>query len=969
MGRIISAAGALGAGLILTGASWAQDAKPNPVMTAIDYFSPDDIQQQPLELIIETLDINVELAAGYAETTTEISFRNPTDDQLEGQFVLDLPDGAFVTGYGLDIDGRMIPGVVTESKKAKKAFEQRIRNRVDPGLGEVTQENNFKNRVFPIDPGQTRTVSVSFTSPVSEGQPYAFPLSVDETVKTVVFKIVGEHGDVTLPPEFGETKIRNGGVIARDASLSGALGISPAKGGASGSLQRHPNGQHFVSLTLPEPKGETLTNTSKVRIYWDVSQSHQDGIDAERAAIEAALEAYQPERVEIVGFANGVVGERLYANNTIDAGARLQSLQTNGATNLEQLYADEIGKTGADVCILVSDGRVTLGSLPAGTLPCRIYTLSASPVADRSALALLAKRGGGRFIDATRGDGSALWQIAGTTLAHLRADGEAISSHAEWTSDGELIRILTPVDEPVKSMSVQINGETKRVPVEQIDNGTMLGAIWAAHHLSTLRASAASWNERVKLAQTYGVAGKEGSFLVLESIEDYVEQRLDLPGTGFDDAERADYAELILAAFEDDAVERDIRLEKVAAEWDELVEWYRTDHSLKAQENAYTEEEAYYEAGDSRSMAAPPPPPAPPPEPSMAMEVNDVAMDSDAERDEIVVTGARRPDSSEPTVSVQIRTWSPIRPYLNAVKDLCDDAFRAEYFEQRRRYGDLPGFYLEMADAVSRCDEHEFAREVALSAVELPSANVDTMSAVANRLVTYGAYEEAIDLLRRVVDEDASRPQPWRDLALALEMKAMRRGTSRAQRRVILSEALDHLAHIIETPWDGAYDGIELISVIEANRIRDRLMMFGGAADALDRRLRNSMTFDLRITASWNVDEADMDLWVDEPTGERVMYSNPLSRLGGRLSNDMTNGYGPEEYIIREAAPGTYEVRMNYYRSDIVNPNGAVTLRANIYRGWGTRKQMMETVDLEFTSDDEDEYLVATIEVGPGRIN
>ena len=60
---------------------------------------------------------------------------------------------------------------------------------------------------------------------------------------------------------------------------------------------------------------------------------------------------------------------------------------------------------------------------------------------------------------------------------------------------------------------------------------------------------------------------------------------------------------------------------------------------------------------------------------------------------------------------------------------------------------------------------------------------------------------------------------------------------------------------------------------------------------------------------------------------------------------------------------------MNYYRSDIVNPNGAATLRANIFRGWGTRKQTMETVDLEFTSDDEDEYLVATIEVGPGRIN
>jgi len=202
-----------------------------------------------------------------------------------------------------------------------------------------------------------------------------------------------------------------------------------------------------------------------------------------------------------------------------------------------------------------------------------------------------------------------------------------------------------------------------------------------------------------------------------------------------------------------------------------------------------------------------------------------------------------------------------------------------------------------------------------------------------------------------------------------MEIKAMERGTSRSQRRAILSAALDHLAHVIESPWDSAYDGVELVSVIEANRIRDRLQAVGGEADALDRRLRNSMNFDLRVTAAWNVDEVDMDLWVDEPSGERTMYSNPLSQLGGRLSNDMTNGYGPEEYILRRAAQGQYEVRMKYFRSDIINPNGAVTLRLHIFRKWGARDQSMETVDLEFTSDDQSEYLVATFYVEPAPVN
>ena len=968
MGRVTSAICAFGAGFVIAFAGAAQESKPNPVMTAVDYSSPDDVQQQPLELIIDTLDIHVELAAGYAETTAEIEFRNPTQDQLEGQFVLELPDDALVTGYGLDIDGRMIPGVIVESKKAKKAFEQRIRNRVDPGLGEVTRENNFKNRVFPIDAGQTRKVSVSFTSAVGENRPYSFPLSVDQFIDQVSIKIAGSYGEVTLPPEFGATTIQNGGVIARDVTLSGALEVKPAQTGIQGSLQQHPKGERFVSVTLPEPESEPLSKVEKVRIYWDVSMSHKSGVEKEREAIEAALRIYMPDRVEIVPFANGVTGKRLFANNSVDAGARLESLQTNGATNLEQLYTDEIGSTGADVCILVSDGRVTLGRLPTGKLPCRLYTLSGSPEADRGALELLAKNGGGRFVDAARGDGSILWGRTGTTITNIRAGGQPLSGDVEWTSDGETIRVLAKVDEVIKSVSLQVNGVTKRVPVEQMSGGTMLGAIWAGHRLNTLRASAASWSERVKLAQTYGVAGKEGSFLVLETIDDYVEQRLALPDSGFTEAERADYAEYISAAQKVDADERDMRLTNVAAEWEELVDWYRTDHSQYQSEETNEVEEMVHE---SRSMAPPPsPPPPPPPPPAMAMEADALGADDELRQQSIIVNANRsRPENNAPTVNVQIRRWSPNRPYLRSVEGLCGDAFKAKYFEERERYGDIPGFYLEMADAVSDCEDDDLAADIVLSAVELPSANVDTMSAVAHRLMVYGVYKEAIDLYRRVLAEDARRPQPWRDLALALEIHAMAHGTPRAQRREILSEALDLLAHIIETPWERDYDGIELISVIEANRIRDRLLTVGGDADALDRRLRYSMVFDLRVTAAWNVDAADMDLWVDEPTGEPVYYSEPLSGIGGRLSNDMTDGYGPEEYLIREAAPGKYEVRMDYYSRDIINPNGAVVLRAQIHRGWGTRKQTMETVFLEFTSDEEDKYLVATIDVGRSEIN
>jgi uncharacterized protein YfaP (DUF2135 family) len=46
-----------------------------------------------------------------------------------------------------------------------------------------------------------------------------------------------------------------------------------------------------------------------------------------------------------------------------------------------------------------------------------------------------------------------------------------------------------------------------------------------------------------------------------------------------------------------------------------------------------------------------------------------------------------------------------------------------------------------------------------------------------------------------------------------------------------------------------------------------------------------------------------MDLWVIEPTGEKCYYSHPSTKIGGRLSKDLTGGYGPEEYMVKNALP------------------------------------------------------------------
>jgi uncharacterized protein YfaP (DUF2135 family) len=44
-----------------------------------------------------------------------------------------------------------------------------------------------------------------------------------------------------------------------------------------------------------------------------------------------------------------------------------------------------------------------------------------------------------------------------------------------------------------------------------------------------------------------------------------------------------------------------------------------------------------------------------------------------------------------------------------------------------------------------------------------------------------------------------------------------------------------------------------------------------------------------------------------------------MTRSGGMLSKDISSGYGPEEYVIRNAIPGQYRIAVKMF-SQIVNP-------------------------------------------------
>jgi Ca-activated chloride channel family protein len=83
--------------------------------------------------------------------------------------------------------------------------------------------------------------------------------------------------------------------------------------------------------------------------------------------------------------------------------------------------------------------------------------------------------------------------------------------------------------------------------------------------------------------------------------------------------------------------------------------------------------------------------------------------------------------------------------------------------------------------------------------------------------------------------------------------------------------------------------------------------------DALE--LEGGWQNDIKVYLTWDTDRTDVDLWVTNPSGEKVFYSHKQGVHGGTLFGDVTNGYGPESFTTERASAGTYAIEVNYYGS------------------------------------------------------
>jgi tetratricopeptide (TPR) repeat protein len=128
---------------------------------------------------------------------------------------------------------------------------------------------------------------------------------------------------------------------------------------------------------------------------------------------------------------------------------------------------------------------------------------------------------------------------------------------------------------------------------------------------------------------------------------------------------------------------------------------------------------------------------------------------------------------------------------------------------------------------------------------------------------------------------------------------------------------------------------LQLLSRIESDRIPSNLTAF---ATARKKSLHETLGFesaDLLITLQWNTDQTDVDLHVREPSGEECSYENTQTRIGGRITSDVTTGFGPEMYYLQKAKAGKYRIDVELFGNQQSRTRLRSKVYLNIYTNYG----------------------------------
>ena len=851
-------------------------------------------------------------------TTIEYMIENTSSKILEGEFEFPLEENEKVTGYDLDIDGTYRHAVAIEKEKARQVFEDVVRRGVDPGLVEMTAGNNFKTRVYPINAKGVR------------------------------------HLKITIDREI-EDKNASGQVYTQTVGKKSYFYIY----------------QDLGDLGLEKPVNNKAIDI--VQILFDVSSSAKNrDIKKEIAFLEMYCSQFNPSKILIIPFADTAKAPYLAS----DFGKAKEFLENyskmNGFDGATSFKFDEKIMMG-DQILLFSDGIENWQKDSGRTKSFAgkvVNSICSSEYADYGNLKKIAAENGGVFLNLRKMDvAQAIDRLINPSprILEIKSDGEKLTDLYPLAGEevGTGVSIAGIVSKKSGKVSLSIGYSKENAKVYEYDVSIVEGcggiesektaSFWAEKKIDALSANyQKNKNEIIELAKEFTIVTQDTSLVVLENVSDYVRYGITPPAEL-----RKEYDRLVSNQFAPAVkTEKTGVPDYVYRNFEIYKKWWNTKPGeFKKPDEKKPRRPSVYVRNDSAAVENE----VEIFEDSMmmeSMESSPVLRDNEsrmavaspiAEKDRIEEF---EPYAGGTQASVVLKPWSSGEEYLEVLAKTEDKKMYGKYLELKAEFHSSPAFYIECADYFMEQDQKSCAMRILSNLAEINLENSDVLRALGNKLYEWKEYDLAIQILKDLSQKFPEIPLLKRDLALAYQ------GDGKMQ------EAIETLWSVVNSEVDGRYMEIQNICLNDMNSIIEEEMHQKHVVDfsGIDRKLVYNMWVDLRIVLTWNTDNCDVDLWVTDPDGEKCYYGNKLTNNGGRISRDFTQGYGPEEFCIKNAPKGKYKIQAHYYGNHQQKQLQPVVVQAEVYTNFGRPDQEKQVLTLQL-NDVKQEFLIGEVEV------
>lgn len=895
-------------------------------------------------VVLQTTQVQWQIDGPFAERAVWLTLRNPSAMTVEATLVLPLGEGEQLKGFALDIHGELRDAVPVERVKAKVAFEEVVRTRIDPALVEKDEGPQYRVRVFPVPAGGTRQVRVNVVSLAQRqacgwqhrlGVP--FDTEVAATLRSSKSDISGISGISGWQAEKTET-----GSLLRRTLPAHAEPLSLCVAAPEGALhmsQTLPDGQKLHYVDFPVPQQSTLASTKPpkaIEVVWDNSLNLRPNRSRELSFLEAYLiQALRsgPLKVELSLLSLDVQRDSLMLRDYSDIDRlidRLAKMPSDGAAALASWQP----AAGVGEVLMFSPLRETWPAqrAPASAIP--VHLISTEPVDSAKAFAWL-KSGGVQIRLSELNNQTALQVLAQRSAISLRLgpttqNWKAASIQPEG---GSLRACHISRNEPAPSeLPIWRRGRATDWSLPEPSESVLL-AFWCGTWAMADAQSRDAVGEMKALGERFGVTSAHTSLLVLERAQDYIRFGID-PGSWAPQALRDAVAAHRHEAKRQESERQAGHLQRITNLWAQRQAWWRTEFpkadapvkpmgwgSAPPAASKIVPPVVYSPPAPTLSSPAPAGAPAPAPAPAPQARSAPIAKDaSNAASDAPAVLGLMRAVSiSEPYTSELLAVREPTQVYQR-------------YLSLRESYAQSPAFYFDVADRLFEVGDAELATRVLSNIVHLMPSEADALRVVAYRLQQAGKNALALDLLRKLIELSPHEPQSFRDYGLALGRSGQ------------CAAAGEQLGHTVATAWPERLAEIGLIALAELNDLQGRCP--GAWPARLPESLKASLPVGLRVTLRSNLNDTYIDLHMTDPNQDEAYWKALHSRQGGRMFGTAIYGYGPQEFILKSPHPGRYRVAVNYFGSSRATLVRGAVVQVELQSGFGTGKLRQQSLTL-----------------------